>query len=282
MKTGSYDPQDTFGSGLTDESDRLDAQALLSAPAELDTLAALGVPGRTIVEIGPGTGAFLAQLVERFPSHAVSGLELNPDLRRTALERGLDVTAGDAYALPYADASVDALVYRFVFQHLQDPERALAEARRVLRPGGAVFVIDVDASMWGAVEPCFAELASVQMKFAQAQHSRDGDRLVARRLSRTMRAVGFPQAVTTPYAVSTDTHDVQDFRPHLGPERLAPLVASGELSLADVMVATRAWDQLVAHEAPWVLLLGFVVCGRLALDDISDDNRSLSVRRDHR
>lgn len=43
---------------------------------------------------------------------------------------------GDAYALPYADGSVDAVHCEAVLEHLAEPARALAEMRRVLRPGG--------------------------------------------------------------------------------------------------------------------------------------------------
>ena len=43
---------------------------------------------------------------------------------------------GDAYALPYADGSVGAILHWAVIEHLEFPERAIAEMHRVLRPGG--------------------------------------------------------------------------------------------------------------------------------------------------
>ena len=51
-------------------------------------------------------------------------------------------THGDAYALPPADGSVDAVVSRMLFWTLYDPPKAVLEWRRVLAPGGRIVVID--------------------------------------------------------------------------------------------------------------------------------------------
>ena len=96
------------------------------------------------MEIGPGTGANL-----RFYAPGVRwvGVEPNPwahdYLRREAARVGLaaEVRAGTAEALPLADASVDAVVSTLVLCTVPHVPRALAEVRRVLRPGGRfVFV----------------------------------------------------------------------------------------------------------------------------------------------
>ena len=54
---------------------------------------------------------------------------------------------GDIYELPFSDASFDAALANGVVMHLSEPLRALAELRRVLRPGGVAGVRDPD---WGA------------------------------------------------------------------------------------------------------------------------------------
>lgn len=51
---------------------------------------------------------------------------------------------GEAYVLPFDDASVDVIRCERVFQHLNDPDRAAAEIARVLRRGGRAVVIDTD------------------------------------------------------------------------------------------------------------------------------------------
>lgn len=91
---------------------------------------------RSVVEIGTGPGldaaAFLAAGFE------VAGVDLSPahvDLARAA---GVDARVAAAQALPFADASFDALWSMSVLMHLPDADldAALAEFARVLRPGG--------------------------------------------------------------------------------------------------------------------------------------------------
>jgi SAM-dependent methyltransferase len=102
-----------------------------------------------VVEIGPGTGVNLAYL----PADVRwLGIEPNAYLRAQLLaeaaRRGLaaDVRAGTAERLPVADRGADAVVSTLVLCSVPDPDRALAEVRRVLRPGGRfVFVEHVGA-----------------------------------------------------------------------------------------------------------------------------------------
>lgn len=53
---------------------------------------------------------------------------------------GRPAVYGDAHALPFPDATFDAVLVFDVLEHLQDPERALAGMRRVLRPGGRLIL----------------------------------------------------------------------------------------------------------------------------------------------
>ena len=105
--------------------------------------------GPTVVEIGAGAGVNAAYLP---PGTcwlvAEPNVFFHPHLRRAADAHGLALTLldGDAHALPLADASADVVVSTLVLCSVADPARALAEARRVLRPGGAfVFVEHVAA-----------------------------------------------------------------------------------------------------------------------------------------
>ena len=110
----------------------------------------LGALRGTVVEIGPGAGANL-----RFyaPDVRWVGIEPNPwahaYLTREAARVGLrdaTVREGTAESLPFGDASVDAVVSTLVLCTVPDVPGALAEARRVLRPGGRfVFVEHVVA-----------------------------------------------------------------------------------------------------------------------------------------
>ncbi len=61
-----------------------------------------------------------------------------------ARDRGLETVRGAAEALPFADGSVDAVLIVDALHHFDDRERALAEAARVLEPGGVLVVREFD------------------------------------------------------------------------------------------------------------------------------------------
>lgn len=102
----------------------------------------------TVVEVGAGTGANLAhypttveRLVVTEPEPAMLA-QLRDHLDRVAA--GIDVTARRAPAteLPLADGEADAVVCTLVLCTVPDPEAVLAEARRVLRPGGRLVFLE--------------------------------------------------------------------------------------------------------------------------------------------
>ncbi|MFG1416451.1 metalloregulator ArsR/SmtB family transcription factor [Xanthobacter sp. V0B-10] len=130
------------------EWDELRRLHVPEAAVEAAVRAALsGAPIRALLDLGTGTGRMLelfAGDIERG-----MGLDLSPEMlavARTNLERaGLRhclLRQGDAYAVPAARDSFDAVIVHQVLHYLEDPGRALAEAARVLRPGGRLLVVD--------------------------------------------------------------------------------------------------------------------------------------------
>ena len=109
---------------------------------------ALGSAPKSVLDVGTGTG-FLALLAAEL-GHHVKGLDLSPGMldqaRRNASERDLAVAfeSGDAETLPEPDGIYDALINRNVLWTLPRPERAVAEWKRVLKPGGLLVVVDGD------------------------------------------------------------------------------------------------------------------------------------------
>ena len=111
--------------------------------------ALLGGLGPVVVEIGAGVGvnAEYFDAGTRWRVVEPNGF-MHDGLRRAAEAHGLalDLAAGTAEALPFPDASADAVVSTLVLCSVSDPGAALAEVRRVLRPGGRfVFVEHVGA-----------------------------------------------------------------------------------------------------------------------------------------
>jgi len=108
-------------------------------------------PGHRVLEIGCGPGGLVLRAQRMHPHAEVVGLDPDPlalaKARRKAARAGLPVRfdQGKAGDLPYPDESFDRVLSSFMFHHLDDDEkrRALAEARRVLRPGGQLHLVDV-------------------------------------------------------------------------------------------------------------------------------------------
>jgi phosphatidylethanolamine/phosphatidyl-N-methylethanolamine N-methyltransferase len=110
--------------------------------ARRHSLAGLGeLSGRRVLIIGIGTGLDIPLLppAGEYVGVDITGAMLQRARRR---DRGVTLHQGDAMALPYADGTFDAAVMHLILAVVPDPPRALAEAARVLRPGGRIAVFD--------------------------------------------------------------------------------------------------------------------------------------------
>jgi len=102
-----------------------------------------------VLEVAVGTGLNLGHYP---PDVRLTGIELSPEMlkiarRRAAdLSRSIDLREGDAHRLELPDASFDTVVCTFSLCAIPDERQAVAEMRRVLRPGGLLLLADHVAS----------------------------------------------------------------------------------------------------------------------------------------
>jgi len=137
----------------------------LLARTQREAVAAACASGREILEIGVGTGLTLPYFE---PDRQVVGADLSSDMLKVArakvLSQGLRHVRGlvvmDACRLGFADRSFDAVTAQFVITLVPDPEQALSEMDRVLRPGGEIVISsrlvddgDLAAPFWRLVAP---------------------------------------------------------------------------------------------------------------------------------
>jgi ubiquinone/menaquinone biosynthesis C-methylase UbiE len=109
-------------------------------------------PGTRLLDIGCGVGAVLATIGTAFPRVRLAGVDIEQEQieagRELLAEQGLraDLQVADARRLPYPDNSVDHVWTMWLLEHLseQDAVAVLAEARRVLVPGGRITSIEAD------------------------------------------------------------------------------------------------------------------------------------------
>ena len=122
------------------------------------------VPGKSVLEVGCGTGEIALRAKARSgPSGSVAGIDPSPEMiavaRQKAARAKLDVDyrVATVEALPFADATFDVVLSSLMMHHLPEDlkPRALAEIRRVLKPGGRLLVVDFKepASRLGRLQP---------------------------------------------------------------------------------------------------------------------------------
>lgn len=107
-------------------------------------------PGQHLLDVAGGTGDIAFRFLARAPGARATVLDLTQSMldegrRRAEAEKmaeRLEWVAGDAMALPFADASFDVYTISFGIRNVTRPETALAEAFRVLRPGGRLMVLE--------------------------------------------------------------------------------------------------------------------------------------------
>jgi SAM-dependent methyltransferase len=105
--------------------------------------------GSCVLDVGCGAGLACQVAMSRVAK--VSGLDAAPALVDIARDRcpGADIRVGEIEALPFEEQSFDVTTGFNSFQFATDPVHALAEAKRVTKPGGYVIV-----AVWGAAEKC--------------------------------------------------------------------------------------------------------------------------------
>jgi ubiquinone/menaquinone biosynthesis C-methylase UbiE len=118
------------------------------AQPKIDLVATvLGLAGmagtETVADIGCGNGGYLAGLASRGHAGQVLGVDLSPGMLAAAKAAapGASLAVGDAAALPLADAVADVTLAPHMLYHVPDPRAAVAELRRVTRPGGQLLVV---------------------------------------------------------------------------------------------------------------------------------------------
>ncbi len=124
------------------------ARTLLPVPEYRPRLLNLVPKGVSVLEIGVGTGGLLAELALR--ASKVIGVDHSPamleEARRRIVDRGvsgIELRLGEMSHLPMPDSSVECVVANMVLHHAADPAAVLAEARRVLSPGGLLLLADL-------------------------------------------------------------------------------------------------------------------------------------------
>jgi ubiquinone/menaquinone biosynthesis C-methylase UbiE len=178
----------------------LDAVSQLGAEEKRKSYEALRLTtGMSVLELGCGTGddaRAIAELVGA--SGKVCGIDSSSAMVDAARARGVPANVtfleGRAESLPFEDASFDAARAERVFQHLDDPQSAARELRRVMRDGGMAFVLDPD---WETVLMSGADRALTR-RIVRAMMERIANPSAGSSTPAMLRTAGFRVVTATP------------------------------------------------------------------------------------
>lgn len=101
----------------------------------------------SLIDIGCGTGAFLAYAAVAVPGLSLFGLDLSSGMVREARARlgeRATVYQGDSERMPLEDSRFDAVTCHMSIHHYPDAQAAVSEMRRILKPGGMLCINDMD------------------------------------------------------------------------------------------------------------------------------------------
>lgn len=154
-------------------------------------------PGMRVLDLGCGPGTISVGLAEAVAPGELHGIDLEESqvaMARAAAEAGghgnTTFHVGDATELPFEDGEFDVVHCHAVLMHIPDTAAALAEVRRVLKPGGlfAAREVIVDSCFLEPVEPEVAEAWAI---FAKLVEANGGYPQMGRELRRALLDAGF-------------------------------------------------------------------------------------------
>jgi demethylmenaquinone methyltransferase/2-methoxy-6-polyprenyl-1,4-benzoquinol methylase len=103
--------------------------------------------GGRVLDVGIGSGDMALALARRWPGRAVAGIDPTPEMMRVGRRKPdaerVRWMQGDGLRLPFPDAHFDAVTSAFLLRNVPDVAGALAEQRRVVRPGGRVVCLEM-------------------------------------------------------------------------------------------------------------------------------------------
>jgi SAM-dependent methyltransferase len=174
-------------------------------------------PGEAVLDVGSGTGSLAFALARRIANGTIDGLDFSPAYVVYANRRNTDprvsFRVGDACAMPFPDATFDRVLSLLVLHFVPEPERAVAEMRRVARPGATVAATVWDVRGGSVANRIFWDTAAVLDPKAAERRARLFTRPMALPggLGRAWRAGGLADVEETSLTIRMEFASFDDY-----------------------------------------------------------------------
>jgi ubiquinone/menaquinone biosynthesis C-methylase UbiE len=172
--------------------------------------------GEHVLDVGCGTGSLLFALAAENLA-AIDGIDFSTGfidyIKTRTSDPRITVQQGDACALPYANATFDRAFCQLVLHFVSDPALAIAEMRRVVRPGGMVTAATWDHFGGHVVHRIVLDTAAVLDEAAEKHRADLQSGVVSRPggLGTLFRAAGLMEVTETPIVVRMDFANFDDY-----------------------------------------------------------------------
>jgi ubiquinone/menaquinone biosynthesis C-methylase UbiE len=211
-------------------------------------------PGMAVLDCGCGPGTIALDFAEIVAPGEVWGIDLDASYVRRAQElteerklTNIHFRQGSVYELPFPDQSMDAVFASTVLAHLSQPLAALAEIKRVLKPGGVIGIRDADV-IGTLIAPASPAVEESMALLAQLMQAYGGSPTMGRELRPLFHQAGFVKGkASAVYATHSEPESIQPWAEFMH-DLYAP---EGYLSVQLLRLQLANADQLAAIVEGW-------------------------------
>jgi SAM-dependent methyltransferase len=210
-------------------------------------------PGERVLEAGCGVGAQTRLLTKRSPGAIFTCIDISEKSVATAANlkdrpgfEKVSFLQASIFDLPFEEAAFDHVFVCFVLEHLDEPVKALRQLKRVLKPGGALTVIEGDhgSCFWHPETP---QSVAAWKGLIAAQRANGHDPNIGRRLTPLLTEAGFAVESCRPAYLYADRLDAS-LRTGMVEHIIVPMVQSAQAQiLTDRLVPEDVYRQGIDH-----------------------------------
>ncbi len=265
---GSY-KLDSFTDNKESEVTRLKYQVDLFYKREFELYKKIGLrDGMKIIECGSGPGFLISNIVRDLPQCTATALEVDPflikQLNKNSAVKGkklFEVKHASIYETELPDDYFDFAIARLVLEHLKEPEKAIAEVRRILKPGGKLVVVSNDFAYHLLTYPSFPELNEMYSAYIKSRFSEGGNPLIGRQLPVLLKRGNFEEINIEIICVHSE---LEGDKPFLKAENVnisKSLVKEGFLKKEILESLIENWYKMLQHPDHAIFRQLFVISG---------------------
>jgi ubiquinone/menaquinone biosynthesis C-methylase UbiE/acyl carrier protein len=269
-----------FATDFQSEVQRLKSQVDLFWEQEIACYRKIGLKnGMSILECGSGPGYVIEKILTDFPECRATSIEIDSNLidilKETSIRKNFNVSQQSITDLGFKDESFDFVVTRLVLEHLPDPDGAIWEVNRVLKPGGKAVFIDNDFEMHLVTYPEIPELDSLYDAYCRSRINDGGNPKIGRQLPLLMSDCGFKDITFNIICAHNYLTGDDMFLRSEGAGIPAQLVKDGYLKPEVFDTLALKWHRVLNSKKHTIYRQLFVACGEKVLGAKREISRTI-------